>query len=140
MGVFLSRCLPPVLVLVHAGLLVWAVAGLAEWLAPQVPWPRVSNGLFPRWLLLLHWIAVLLAAAIFLVGYAVRWRLTPKAMIPAYGLMAVVCVIETFWFLQHPLRFVAMALEFSAYVVIPIALHRVTSLAARFSGGAGQIG
>ena len=33
MGAFLSRCLPPVLVLVHAGLLVWAVMGLAVWSA-----------------------------------------------------------------------------------------------------------
>lgn len=140
MRTFLTRSLPPVLVLVHVALLLWAVVGLAEWLSPAVPWPRLSNVLFPRWLLLLHWTAVLLAAAIFLGGYAARWRFTPKAMIPAYALMAAVCVIETFWFLQHPLRFVAMALEFSAYIVIPIALHRVAGLAAHFSGAPGQIG
>jgi len=136
MGPLLSRSLPLILVLVHVALLLWAVSGLIEWFVPIVPWPRLSNVLFPQWLLLLHWLAVLLAATVLLIGYVTRWPLTPKAMIPAYALMAVVCVIETFWFLTHSLRFVAMALEFCAYIVIPVALHRVPSLVARFAGPA----
>ncbi|HUG22644.1 hypothetical protein [Piscinibacter sp.] len=134
MAPLLSRSLPPLLVAVHVVLLVWAVVGLVEWCSPTVPWPRVSNLLFPRWLLLWHWLAVLLAAVIFLVGFFARWTFTPKAMVAAYSLMALVCVVETFWFLTHPWRFAAMALEFLAYVAISLALHRMPRLTARFAG------
>lgn len=40
-----------ILLLIHIGLGVWAAMGLAEWVGLAVPWPRVSNPLFPRWLL-----------------------------------------------------------------------------------------
>lgn len=132
LGRYIEAALLPVLVLLHAGLLAWAVVGLIEWFEPAVPWPRLSNPLFPPWLLLLHWSAILFAAALFLCGAATRWPHTPKAMIPAYAYMAVVCVIETFWFLQHPWRYHALAVELVAYVAIPLALHRVPALAARF--------
>ena len=45
-----------------------AVAG-TEWLLPVVPWPLVSNPAFPPWLLLVHWLAVLVGAIAFLGGY-----------------------------------------------------------------------
>lgn len=129
---FLSRLLPPLLLVVHFALLLWALVGLAEWFVASVPWPRLSNVLFPQWLLLWHWLAILAASAIFLGGYFRCWPFTPKAMVPAYAMMAAVCVVETFGFLTHPLRFVAMALEFSAYIGISIALRRVPSFVARF--------
>jgi hypothetical protein len=37
--------------------------------------------------------------------------------------MGAVCVVETFWFLTSPGRFVAMALEFAAYISIVVMLH-----------------
>jgi hypothetical protein len=51
----------------------------------------------------------------------------------AYAFMAVVCVIETFWFLTGVGRFVAMALEFTAYVGIVVLLRRLPSFVNRFS-------
>lgn len=128
----MSSRLGVLLVVLHGGLLAWAVPGFVEWFAGDVPWPSLANPLFPDWLQLLHWLVVLSAAVLFLWGYATRWPATPRAMIPAYALMAAVCAIETFGYLTHPLRFVAMALEFAAYVAIPVMLNRAPSLAARF--------
>jgi len=129
---FLQRLVAPVLVALHGGLLAWAVVGLAEWLATSVPWAPVSNPLFPRWVLLLHWLAVLGAAGVFLGGYFSRWPGTPYAMIPAYAFMAAVCFIETFWFLEHPYRYHAFVVEIILYIAIPLALFRLPPLAARF--------
>lgn len=121
------------LLFVHALLLVWGGVGMIEWLAGEVPWSRVSNAAFPRWVLLLHWLAILTGAIAFLAGYAMRWRRTPQAMIVAYSVMAVVCVIETFWFLSGDLKFVAMVLEFSAYIGILLLLHRFPPFVTHFS-------
>lgn len=115
----LSSLLGPLLLVVHAGLLAWALIGLIEWVLPSVAWQRVSNPLFPRWLLLGHWLAVLVGASVFLVGYLRRWPGTPRAVAAAYVPMAVVCAIETFGYLTHPGRFIAMAAEYTAYLAIP---------------------
>jgi hypothetical protein len=43
---------------------------------------------FPPWVLLLHWLAVLFGGAAFLIGYAMRARATPVVMTIARGLRA----------------------------------------------------
>lgn len=128
----MSLFLPRVLLLIHSVLLLWSLVGLAEWFAAEVPWSKVSNAAFPPWLLLAHWLVILGAASIFLVGYARRWRHTPQAMIGAYSAMALVCVIETFWFLSGTSRFVAMGLEYSAYITITALLHRLPAYVHHF--------
>ena len=99
-----------------------------------MPWPRVANPLFPPWVLLVHWLAVLFGGVAFLYGYLTRWSLTPLVMALAYAMMAAVCALETFGYLQHPGRFRDMALEYAAYVLLVILLFRLPSLRARFSG------
>jgi hypothetical protein len=131
----MSRALPPLLLLVHCFLFAWAAVGLAEWLVPAAPWPRVSNPLFPRWLLLLHWLAVLAGSVTFLAGYATRWKGTPVAVAVAYLSMAAVCVLETVWFLTSPFRFVAMAAEFGAYAAIVALLRNANDFRQRFGVG-----
>jgi hypothetical protein len=128
----LNRLLPASLVVLHLLLLAWAVVGLVEWFLSQVPWPAISNALFPPWLLLLHWLAVLIASSLFLMGYVRRWSRTPELMIPAYAFMAFVCTIETVGFLTHSWRYLAMALELAAYAAIVLSLRRVPALASRF--------
>jgi hypothetical protein len=128
----LNRLLPPLLVALHALLLGWALVGLVEWVLPEVPWPAVSNALFPRWLLLLHWLSVLGASVLFLAGYFLRWQRAPVLLIPAYAFMAAVCAVETFFFLTHPLRYVALVLEYLAYVLIPLALFRLPRFVRHF--------
>jgi hypothetical protein len=128
----IAKILPPFLLTLHALLLLWAVTGLVEWFSPSTPWPPISNPLFPRWLLFLHWLSVIFASLIFLLGFTLKWKWTPKAIVPAYAFMALVCAIETIGFLTHPLRFLAMGLEYAAYIAIPMALHFVPTLKSRF--------
>jgi hypothetical protein len=128
----IAKMLPSLLLALHLVLLLWAITGLIEWVLPSVPWPPFSNPLFPHWLLFFHWLSVIIASLGFLIGFAYRWRWTPKAVIPAYFFMGVVCTIETISFLTHPLRFLAMTAEYAAYVAIPLAMHFVPTLKGRF--------
>lgn len=120
---FADRVLALVLLVVHAGLLVWALAGFAEMAWANPPWPPVSNPLFSDATLLLQWCVVAGAALTFLGGYAGRWPRLPAAMVAWYVVMAAVCAWQTFFILEHPSRFALMALEYAEYVAIAIYLH-----------------
>jgi hypothetical protein len=109
------------LVAVHLGLAGWSMAGLVEWLGLPAPWPRISNPLLPRPVLLLQWIFVLTAACVFVMGYATRWRRTPWAMAACYGTMAGLCAVENVLYLGH---FGSVALEYVGYVAILWVLFR----------------
>lgn len=117
-GMSLGRVVLAGLVVLHVGLLVWALMGLAEWLFGAVPWPAVTNPLFPRPVLLGHWLSVIAASLAFLTGLALRWPGTPLAVALGYGAMAVVCLIETTRYLVHDARWLAMAAEYAAYLAI----------------------
>ncbi|MBX3508084.1 MAG: hypothetical protein KF714_04810 [Parvibaculum sp.] len=114
----LGRMVLAGLVLLHAGLLVWALMGLAEWIAGEVPWPAVANPLFPRPMLLFHWLSVIAASTAFLAGLTLRWRGTPIAVALGYAAMGLVCLIETMHYLVHDTRWLAMAAEYTAYLAI----------------------
>lgn len=106
------------LLLVHTFLFGWAIVGFAEWILPTVPWKPVSNPDFPRWVLFIHWTAILAGGGTFLFGYLTRWPGTPAAMAVAYGMMAAVCAIETFGFMTSPSKYIAMATEYITYAVL----------------------
>ncbi len=125
------------LVLLHAGLLVWALMGMAEWIFGAVPWPEVANPLFPRTMLFFHWLSVIAASVAFLAGLALRWRGTPLAVAIGYGGMATVCLIETTQYLVHDLRWIAMAAEYVAYLVIGSWLFRSETAQSTFRRSAG---
>jgi hypothetical protein len=119
-----TRTFISLLLAVHAFLAGWALVGFAEWFAATVPWPRVSNELFPRHVLLAQWGLILAAAVVFLGGYAVRWRHTPVALAAVYAAMAALCAVQTFDYMTDDFRFVAMALEYAAYTGILVFLFR----------------
>ncbi|MBL4864230.1 MAG: hypothetical protein JKY63_04985 [Rhodobiaceae bacterium] len=129
---YLSRSLTGFLLLLHVGLGVWAGIGFIELVAPGVPWPPLSNPLFPPVVLFFHWTSVLIAAVLFVLGYLLRWPLLPVLMISAYGAMAVVCAVETFGFMVHNGRYVAMAVEYLAYLSILLFLFRSGDMRQRF--------
>ena len=108
----------------HLFLLFWSVGGLLEMILPGVPWERFTNPAFPVWVLIIHWGAVLFATTVFLYGYFTQWSRTPELMAIAYGMMAIVCVIETFGYMTSSTKFLAMGAEFLAYVVILYLLFR----------------
>ncbi len=117
-----DRAIAAVLLAVHAGLVLWAAGGLAEYLVAVPPWPRLANPLFTPVVQLLHWIAIAAGGMTFVAGFVMRWRWLPEAMIACYVLMAAVCAIETFGYLEHPSRFLDMALEYVTYSAIVVSL------------------
>ncbi len=113
----LERVVAGVIVVVHVGLLVWALVGVAELLLPTVPWRRVSNPLFSTPMLVLQWSLIALAATTCLLGL-MSWSRTPIAMAVIYGAMALVCAYQTFFILTHPTRFRSMAIEYAEYLLV----------------------
>jgi hypothetical protein len=112
------------LIAVHVVLGLWAAVGFAEWFVSDVPWPRISNPLFPRDVLFAQWALSLGAAVLFLAGYARRWPWKPAAMAVVYTLMALLCAVQTFTWMEGTMRFVAMGAEYVAYAVILGVLFR----------------
>ena len=113
-----------VLILVHAVLLLWSTGGFLEMLLTNVPWKPFTNPAFPTGVLIIHWSSVMFASAIFLYGYFSRWGKTPQLMAAAYGLMALVCLIETLGYMTGNLKYAAMGAEFFTYTVILLILFR----------------
>ena len=128
---FADRAIAIVLLVVHAGLLVWALVGFIEMVWANPPWPRVSNPLFSNTMLFLQWFLVTGAALTFLVGYSGRWPRLPAAMVAWYVAMGTVCAWQTFFILQHPSRFALMALEYAEYLTIALYLHLSPHIRAR---------
>lgn len=113
-----------VLLGVHGFLALRALIGYVKWFSAAVPWPRLSNELFPRDILFMQWALTLAAAAIFIGGYALGWQHTPRAMACVSAAMAALCAVQTFGYLKGNLRFLAMGLEYLAYAVILAFLFR----------------
>lgn len=84
----------------------------------------MANPRFPREVLFLQWSLTLAAGMVFLGGYSRSWSRTPSTMAGIYRAMAAVCAVETFGYLEGSARFVAMGLEYAAYVVIVVFLVR----------------
>jgi len=108
---------------VHGTLALWASAGLVELVMPAPPWPAVRNPELPDGLLVVHWLAMLGAGSVFLVGYLTRWPTTPRVMAAAYVSLATICAVETFGFLTNASRFVNMGVEYATYAILIALLH-----------------
>ncbi|MEM9983050.1 MAG: hypothetical protein AAF734_11180 [Bacteroidota bacterium] len=106
------------LLLIHTGLLVWAIGGFSEMMLQDVPWKPFTNPEFPTWVLITHWSSILFASTTFLYGYITQWNKTPQIMAVAYGFMAIVCLLETFGYMTSKSKYVAMGGEFLAYALI----------------------
>jgi hypothetical protein len=128
-----ERIVGGALIVVHLGLLVWAIVGFSELLAPDVPWRRVSNPLFSTWMLVLQWSLISVASTTYLLGFFWRWSHTPLAMSVVYGAMALVCAYQTFFILTNETRFRAMAIEYCEYALILAFLYRSPYMRARFA-------
>ena len=114
----LTRWIANILVLVHAGLLLWAGIGFLELVFPDPPWDRLSNPLFSESMLLWQWFIISISALVFLIGYYKRWAWTPVLLAGIYALMAFTCTYQTFFILEHESRFTEMIIEFIEYAVI----------------------
>lgn len=90
----------------------------------EVVWKEFTNPEFPDWVLIIHWSSVLFASISFLYGYFTQWSKTPQIMAIAYGMMAIVCIIETFGFMTNETKYLAMGGEFLIYTVILLLLFK----------------
>lgn len=113
-----------VLFIIHCVLLLWSVGGYLEMILSQVPWKPFTNPDFPVWVLIIHWGSVLFASVVFIYGYITHWSKTPQLMVVGYGIMALVCVIETFGYMTSKTKYLAMGAEYVAYAVILLLLFK----------------
>ncbi len=113
-----------ILILVHGFLFLWSTGGFLEMILPKVLWKPYTNPEFPTWVLIIHWSSVLFASVSFLYGYFSQWSKTPQVMAVAYGLMASVCIIETFGYMTSKTKYLAMGSEFLIYTVILLLLFK----------------
>lgn len=130
----MSRSLPYALLAVKAGLLVWGILGLWEYLLPAAGFGLQNPG-FPPGTQLLHWLLLLLTGSLFIVGFALRWRHTPGATIMMYASLATLCFVETVdfgAFGEAPLSLFIMASEYAVYVALSVYLLRSRRIAERF--------
>lgn len=126
------RILSLALLVIHTILLLWSVGGFLEMILPSVPWKPFTNPDFPDRLLLFHWGSVLIASVGFLHGYRIRWNRTPAFMAGAYGLMGLVCVVETFGYMTSSTKYLAMSAELLTYTAILTLLFRSEYFTAHF--------
>lgn len=126
-----------VLLIVHLCLLVWSSGGFLELILPGVPWQPYTNPDFPNWLLPIHWGSALVTSMGFLYGYFTKWSKTPRFMMFAYATLALLCAIETFWFMTSQTKYIAMITEYVAYTLILFLLFKNTYFV-RFFGQVGS--
>jgi hypothetical protein len=123
-----------ILVVIHLFLLTWGIGGFLEMILPKVPWKPFTNPAFPTWVLIIHWGSVVFASVVFLFGYFNHWNKTPQIMLIAYGIMALVCVIETFGYMTNKTKYLAMGIEYVAYTAILLLLFKSKYFTAYFKG------
>ena len=122
------------LLIVSAGLLCWGVLGLLEYFALGVTL-GLQDESFPAGLQFMHFFAITLTGAIFVLGYFSRWPGTPQASITMYAVLATLCFVETIDFGAFgggTTGVMIMTLEFTLYVVLSIYLRRSAAVQQHF--------
>ena len=114
------------LVIIHLFLLAWGLGGFTELVFSAVPWKPFTNQDFPTLWLPVHWGSVLITSIGFLYGYFRAWSKTPVFMMATYGMLALVCAVETFVFLTNKTKFVLMGTEYLTYTLILFLLFKST--------------
>lgn len=130
----LKFVVPLIVMSVNAVLWLWALVGLIEWLVGPLFWMPISNPELPRNILLLQWILCLAVPTILFVGFATRWHLTPVAAVVGYALMAMLCAVETFGYMTNESRFLAIAIEYTTYIIFGLLLFQHGYFKERFTG------
>lgn len=130
----MSRGLPYALVAVKVVLLLWGALGLWEYLVPSADF-GLQNAGFPSGTQLLHWLLLLGTGALFVIGFARRWRHTVVATITMYATLATLCFVETVDFGAFGAgaqRFVFMSAEYLVYLTLSLYLLRSRRVAEHF--------
>lgn len=128
----LSRVFSYLLLLAAMTMLAWGSLGLLEYLFGIAPLMPLQNPTFPPGTQLIHWVLIIASGVIFLGGYFLRWRHTPLAMIVVYAMLATLCAVETFDFMENPGRYTSWVVECINYVLVSLYLTRSQRMRAHF--------
>ncbi len=129
---YLSHGFEYLIVLASVIMLGWGILGFLEYytgLAPLVP---LQNVTFLPGMQALHWILITASGAAFLVGYVLRCRFTPIAMLVMFTALATMCAVQTFDMLENPDRYRNFAQECVNYIMSSIYLFRSERMRGRF--------
>ena len=132
----LDRFLPNGLLVFSFGLLCWGLAGLLEYVFPVLNL-GLQNSNFPACLQFIHFFAIGLTGAIFVLGYFRKWPHTPYATITMYAVLAAICFVETIDFGAFgggTTGVMIMIVEFSVYVGLSFYLLTSGAIHDRFDG------
>lgn len=121
-----------VVLLASSVMFVWGALGLLEYGFGFAPLMPLQNANFPPGTQLIHWILIVSSGAVYLGGYATRWRYTPSAMTVLFAMLATLCAVETFDFMTRPDRYSAFGREVVYYVLIAVYLQRSKRMRSRF--------
>lgn len=127
------------LLIISTGLLSWGLLGLLEYAFPPLNL-GLQNGRFPSGLQFIHFFALVLTGAIFVLGYLKRWPHTPYATITMYAVLATICFIETMDFGAFgggATGVMIMLLEFALYIALSVYLLRSAAIRDHFHHDAG---
>ncbi|TNE51810.1 MAG: hypothetical protein EP343_02815 [Deltaproteobacteria bacterium] len=131
----IAKWFPYALLLLFTALTAWGLLGMVEYFVPTVKL-GLQNAKFPTGLQFLHFASILAAGTVFLVGYVVRWRHTPFAMVLLFAVMATLCFVETVDFMAFGggnTRFLVMSLEYVMYLGLSFYFLRSSAMNQRFS-------
>jgi uncharacterized membrane protein YccC len=127
-----SRIFSYVIVGISLFLSMWGLLGFLEYFWGYAPLLPLQNPEFPQGTQFLHWLAISVSGLVFLAGYGTHWAYTPHAMVVIYAVMATLCFVQTFDFMTNPSRYLAMVVEYVAYLAIGIFLFRSRRMQQRF--------
>ncbi|WP_299323658.1 hypothetical protein [Parasphingopyxis sp.] len=81
---------------------------------------------------LVHFIIIFVSGAVYLTGYFTRWSGTPIAMAVIFGMLAMMCTIQTFDMMTNDGRYAAYGREIVMYIVFTIFLFRSNAMQEHF--------
>ena len=121
------------LVIAHATVFVWGLAGFFEYFTGITPIIKLQNSAYPDGVQFVHWLLISLTGGTFLIGYFSHWTLTPFAMTLLYSNLAVLCTIQTFDFMSDQWSLNAYIIELIFYLVTSLFLIYSTVSKSHFS-------
>ena len=74
-------------------MLGWGILGFIEYFTGLALLMPLQNPTFPNGTQFVHWFVITLSGATYLLGYVLRWRYTPVAMVVLYASLATLCAI-----------------------------------------------
>ena len=128
----LSQGFEYVIVFASVIMLGWGVLGFLEYFTGLAPVMPLQNATFPLGMQTLNWIGITASGATFLVGYVLRWRFTPIAMLVMFSALATMCAVQTFDMLETPDRYRNFVQECFNYIIISVYLFRSKRMQDRF--------